>query len=283
MNKTDPAEIGVKPHVSPSAMDTYDKCAMGYKYKYVDRLPRMANVPMILGGATHTAAEKDLRSMLDTGLLLSGEEVRDNARDALRDKWDTSGDILFSEDEKASGVKAIRGAAIDLTVDLAMLHHSELAPDLFPTHVEHKFRLVVKGYPYDIVGILDVREEIPVAAPRVQIRDLKTSGKAPPQQDADRSEQLTVYALWERQAHGKAPDGVFLDALVKNKVPKLVSRESTRNDYDFRTFLLRMEKFCDALGKGAFVPCDPTGWICTPKWCGYYDTCPFGQRKRIQG
>lgn len=294
-DKTDPAEIGAeKPHISPSQMETHDLCGIMYENKYRLHLPRTVSVPLIIGSTTHTSAERDLRNMMDTGLLLPDEEVRDNARDAFGEKWVTSGDILFSEKEKEAGSRGTFGAAIDLSVALATLHHEELAPNLFPTHLEHKFRLVVKGYPYDIVGILDIREEVEGHRPgtdandpdtlemAVNVRDLKTKASAPAQQVADRSEQLTVYAMWERQAHGRAPDAVMIDALVKTKVPKLVTRTSTRNDYDFETFLLRMERFCIALEKGAFVPTDPTHWICTPQWCGYYDDCPFGRRKRVQ-
>lgn len=282
--KAEPA-AEAKPHVSPSSMGTFALCGVMYQKKYIDKIPRAVGTALIIGGATHSSVQRDLRHMIDTGLLLKDAEIQDIARDAFAVKWNTSGDILLSEDEKAIGEQAVRGAGTDLSVALAMLHHYEIAPNLFPSHVEHKFRLVIKGYPYDILGILDVREEgaeSKLFSHYVTVRDTKTAGKTPSQQDVDRTEQLTVYAMWERQSSGKAPGAVFIDALVKTKVPKAVSLKSTRNDYDFQTFLLRMERFCEALEKGAFVPCDPTDWICTPKWCGYYDTCPFGRRKRVQ-
>ena len=89
-------------------------------------------------------------------------------------------------------------------------------------------------------------------------------------------------ATREKQLDGKAPDAVWFDSLVKTKTPKAVSMSSTRTDDDFKSLLLRMERACMAIQSGIFIPADPSDWICSPRWCGYYDGCPFGRRKRVQ-
>ena len=44
---------------------------------------------------------------------------------------------------------------------------------------------------------------------------------------------------------------------------------------DKRLLTEDVEYVADLIKKGVFPRCDPTltNWVCTPKWCGYYEMC----------
>ena len=177
--------------------------------------------------------------------------------------------MKLDDDEVVRGIKAVRGDAVDKAVRLSRLHAEEKAPGISPTHVERSWAIEVPGYPFDLVGQLDVQEG------RERVRDTKTSGKSPNEDAAEKSIQLTAYAMAVQVIDGQAPEKVALDYLVDTKTPKAVTLESTRGPEDYTAFIARVDSVARAMQTGTFVPVEPTHWCCAPKWCGYHATCRF--------
>jgi hypothetical protein len=209
--------------------------------------------------------------MENDGQLLSREQVVQVARDDMSDR--TSGELLLSEEE-AVDPKATIGAAIDQTVALATLHHDNLAPELKPVAVEEPFVIELKGYPFDLTGQIDIREE-------GVIRDTKTCAGSGVTKDPEHSFQMAIYATAHRILHTRYPDKVVLDHLVKNKTPRLDSREGVIDEAQAKPALHRVHHAIRIIesvkeGKGQFTPADPTHpWACTQRYCGYARSCPF--------
>ena len=250
------------------------RCGIQYERRYVNGEILPPAVAMLEGTAVHKGAEVDLSHKMATGELAPLEAVHEAAVDAFRLGREKDG-LLLDEEEKAEGEKVVVARAIDEIAVLSALHHRELAPVIEPTHLERTFELELKGYPVNLAGTLDVQEA-------TSVRDLKTKGQTPNQTMVDRSEQLSVYALAVKTLDGKAPETVGIDALVKTKTPKVVILTSTRSDDDFKATLLRVEAAVRVIEAGAFYPADPEHWVCTRKFCGYFDSCPFGSRRRVQ-
>jgi hypothetical protein len=59
--------------------------------------------------------------------------------------------------------------------------------------------------------------------------------------------------------------------------------QTERSDEDYRQLLMRVDAVTAAIEAGVFLPTTPDNWRCSPKFCGYYDTCPYGRRKRVVG
>lgn len=266
-----------KPHLSPSQLTMLSRCPKQFEFRYVEGLRIPPGVAQIVGTASHRSVEKNLKSKIDTGLLLPDEEVEQIAADALVAEW-AGQEPKLDDEEKEQGVDKTLGDAKDQAVQLARVHHKELAPSLKPTHVERFFRLELKGFPYDMIGYIDVQEGSDA------VRDTKTTGKSPSQQDADGSIQLTTYGLAVKASDGKAPAKYTLDGLVKGRKGgvSLAIAETQRTEGDFRSLLHRVELAAKIIERGAFYPTDPTNWWCSARWCGYWDRCEFGGRHRVQ-
>ena len=248
---------------------------MQYKFRYEDGLKIPPGVAAYVGTGTHASVEANLTKKKDTGELLPIEEVLTIAADSIRAEWQGEPPRL-TDDERGVGEKAIQGRAVDMAISLAGLHHAAFAPKITPIHVERPWKLELEGFPFDLAGRLDVQEAHAV-------RDTKTKGKSPSADAAHRSVQLTAYSLAVKTIDGVNPKELSLDFLVKTKTPKPVRVVSSRSDADYKVFLLQVEAMAKVIEAGAYYPTDSDNWICSKKWCGYFEsTCPYGARRRVQ-
>ena len=164
--------------------------------------------------------------------------------------------------------------AKDQVIQLAELHHKDLAPTIDPLQIEERLELQVEGFPLTLVGYADVIETDNT------IRDLKTRGKTPKATDAQDDIGLQFYSLIQ-DVKGYRPKELALDVLVKTKQPKRVTVTSpAQKDHD--ATLGRIERAAQIIQSGAYMPAEPTHWKCSEKFCEFFDDCRWGRRRQKQ-
>jgi len=248
---------------------------MKYLYKYIEGLPDPASPSLVIGSSVHYTAATNLQNYIDVGSYLDVNDIPDMAADASKAEWDKQEIKLIDEREIEIGPEKTRGEAIDTAVSLSLLHYNELAPGFDPEFVEREFRIHLPNYDYDLIGGIDVQES-------GNLRDLKTAGKTPAKDAAERNLQLTIYAMAIAALDSKLPNMVTLDFLVKLKTPKVVICESTRDKSDFHAVIKRVELASKIIRSGVYYPATDGAWWCSEKYCNYYDLCPFGRRNSKQ-
>ncbi len=256
-----------KPQLHISAINMLSFCGEQFRRRYILKEKRPPGVAMIVGTATDRSVTANLQSKITDKKLLAIDQVKQIASDSLKTEWQTG--IELDQEEAMLGAEKVKGNAIDKAVRLSVLHASNLAPVLDPTHVQRPWVVELNGYPLDLAGTIDVQEG------SIAIRDTKTKAKSPSEGAADQDTQLTAYALAAKVIDGRAPEKVTLDCLVDNKVPVVKVFSSTRNEADFDAFLARVENAVLALQAGVFVPAKQTDPLCSPKYCGFFSTCKF--------
>lgn len=266
----------VKPQLHVSMLDTMSRCGIqfqrryGYRFGVWDREEIIApGVAIGVGIAVDKSVNQNMTHKMQTGELLSLDEVRSIARDSFESTW--GGGMMLSEDEAIS-IDDTKGEGVDTSVALAALHYKQVAPAILPLAVQEKFVIELKGFPVDIAGTKDIREEN-------CIRDTKTKASTPPP-DAAKSMQMATYAIAESVRSGKYPAKVALDFLVKTKTPKVELREATPDPAWIDPVFRRIERAIQIIetvreGKQAFTPAQPDEWTCTKRFCGFAQTCPF--------
>lgn len=261
-----------KPHISPSQMRMLWRCGEQYRRRYIEgeRLP--PGVAAVIGTGTHRSIEVNLDHKMNTGELLEADQVADAAAEGLNEAWEQG--VALSDDEQAKGKGKVWGAAVDQAVALAQLHHAELAPTIEPIGLEEKFVVSMDGYPFDLLGYIDIKEQ-------GVIRDTKTAARAPGQNEADTSEQLTAYAYGYKDAEGELPDHLALDYLVKTKTPKVVCYQTKRTEQDVAVLEARFEQACKVIESQVFTPTSRSNWWCSERWCGYFSTCPYAKGRVV--
>jgi len=161
----------------------------------------------------------------------------------------------------------------DKVIQLAELHHVDLAPEINPSLIEERLEIKLPGFPLDLVGYPDVVEVDGT------IRDLKTRARKPAPGDAGLDLGLAFYNLGFEIKEGRTAPALMLDVLTKTKIPKRYT-DVVPADASSAPLIQRIERAALAIESGAFMPADPGHWKCSAKFCDYYDDCPWGKVSR---
>lgn len=266
-----------KPQLHVSHITRMALCGEQYRRIYVLGQRRPPGIVCHVGTANHKAHDVDMLAKRDKEPVPSLSVTNDLVRDTVNHLCQEEG-FMLSPDEKSKGEKATRGEGIDRAIRLNEVRHKELVPLIEPVEVKKKWVAVLDGWPMDLSGEIDLEED-------GGFRDLKTSGRWPQASMADTSLQGDMYAMARHLCYGEPmPQKFSLDILcdVKNKSgynTKLRQQDSVRYDWHIDVLLARVRNAMDCIEKGVFLAADPSGFICSPRFCGFYDDCPYARHK----
>jgi hypothetical protein len=272
-----------KGYLSISQVNMYLRCGMQYKFRYVDDHKRPPAVAAALGSGGHAALETTHHHIVDHEVPAPTEQLLD----CFSDKFTEISQTIEDWEGEEPGLVKDKGIA------LVRLYNDTVAPTVRPqvdkNHVrgiEKKFETTVAGIPMlGFIDLIDANADIALSHDeleqirsimgpkwvaedlRTAIADFKFVGKTMAQSMVDGSLQLTMYSL----ATGIA--AVRFDQLVKTKVPKVKRAQSIRTRRDHLWLQRVVREVAEAISKGVFPPCDPTDWVCSEKWCGYWHMC----------
>jgi hypothetical protein len=240
-------------HLSPSKIDMYARCPMQVEWRYVKGVVAPPGIAMVEGSKYHeTAAYRNERVMKGKKVVVN--EMLDHFADRVTDMLnkDGRGDIEWGDENEDTLLARSKKLIPKLYMDLA--------PVGKPLEVEGKFKTYVGPDRIPMVGITDLRDEGGVA-------DYKVVSQRKSQSVADSSVQLTIYALYHKVKK------VRLDQLVKTKEGDSLRLWSSRGPGDFKWLQMIATRTWNSIMSGSFPPCDPSSWVCSSKWCGWYAQC----------
>lgn len=194
--------------LSYSAISTYQKCPLSYKYLYRLKLPTKPSHHLSFGSSIHSALEffynVDVPKPCSLERLL---EELDNAW--LRDGY---------ESEKQEQEFKEKGRAI-----LTQFYHENLPLFAVPLAIEQRFSLDLDGI--TINGIIDRVDRLQDGG--IEIIDYKTNNKLPPKTKINTDLQLPIYHMAVENIYGEPPQKVTLYFLVPNQK---MSARKTKSD-----------------------------------------------------
>ena len=265
----------MKPHLSPTQLDMYCRCPEAYRRRYVENEIIPPGVAMMQGTAVHKAASENFTQKVESRTDMRPAEFRELA--AASFEAAVAGGYVLTDEEASRGAGIVLGEAKDNSVAMAEFHGAKQAPDYQPAAgmVEAKVRIPLPMASHDLLGIIDLADD------RDRIVDFKTAGRRKSQADADGSVQLSTYAAAFQAQTGRPPAEVRLDVVVKTKTK--IDRQvlsSPRDKRDLTALANRINAVSAAIKAGTFTPAAPGSWNCSPKWCGFWATCPFINSER---
>ena len=163
------------------------------------------------------------------------------------------------------------------TIELATLYAIKIAPQYQPVLVEQPVTIPLESTTHDLLAVLDLVDDADV------ITDFKTTGRRMAAEDAHHSTQLTIQAAAFHSYAGHAASGLQLHVVQTwGKRPSQRKIPTTRGARDFAVLAARVNAALTTISVGAFMPAPVGAWWCSPKWCGYWSTCPYvnGDRRR---
>ena len=238
--------------LSASAIETYERCPLQFKIARDWNLPAEPAAPMQFGAAVHTVLH-DYFGAVRQGGARTQEQVLAKFREEIAKGMFE--DPLQRELYEKQGVE-------QLSAFLAT-HAAAPVPNVLDT--ERKFRVEISGV--TVVGRVDRLDQIDDK--RVRIVDYKT-GRPRDQEDADKSLQLSLYAIAARDAWGADPASLVFYNLDTNSAV-----ETFRTPAQLQEAADQVRKVADRIAQGDFEP-NPK-YHCN--WCPYRSVCPVTEER----
>ncbi len=252
--------------ISYSGLNTYQMCGLRYEYAYLKKIFIPPAVALISGGGVAQSSEKDLQNKIDKGELLPDEAVKELARDAVVHRWKEEGVRLVGEEQESKGEERVKAETIDLTVNMATVHHKKLAPAIDPFAVEVWWEVELGSTGWTVRGRKDVVEK------DYTIRDLKTTNKKPNKNSEHSNAQMTMYSM-AHWAKTRIHPPLVMDYIVKGSDTP-ITLPTSRTETDYQRLLARLQASIRGIEAGIFIPTNPENWWCTHRFCGYSQMCP---------
>jgi hypothetical protein len=261
-------------HYSISQLQTFESCGERYRRRYPEGEIIPPAIPAHIGKGVHKAGEINYTGKLDSGEDMPLDAFKDAAAESYQ--RNIMEGVFFAPDE-VSGAKLALAEGKDKTVALAALYRESVAPQVTPLLVEKKILIDLPGVPLPIMTVLDL-----YTADK-SLRDIKTTSKKWAKGAEDASPQPTAYREAVKAFTGEEPESIQFDVLVSTAVPAYQPLPTKRTDEDTAILARHFVVMHNAITAGIFMPADPGFWGCSPKWCGYFMTCPYISihRKRL--
>jgi len=125
-----------------SAVNMANDCGQRFVYRYLLGIKRPPNAFLLVGKSTDESVTRDLDHKIETGELLSREDVLGISAAKFEEEQKTES-IELDPEEKAEGVslEQVLGEAKDKAIALSGLHHDEAAPKIEPFKTRRKFSI----------------------------------------------------------------------------------------------------------------------------------------------
>lgn len=257
-------------------INTYSRCGLQYYFRYVEGIIIPPSVEMVVGRAFHKSVESFYKKKkeicenpeLDFLLSIYSDELDKGFEEEL----------LLDEYEIEKGKNKIKGEYKDKGTRTLKLYYQEKAIHIAPQLIEIEFTIpledVVK-YTFNgdfssedfknvfLTGYVDLVSD-------KKVIDHKTRKTRPSSNEADKSQQLTIYTLGYKELTGELPEKVVLENIILpagNDFGKIITLESKRTEEDINRLLRRILRIVDGIRKGVFIPPDQGSWACS--YCGY--------------
>lgn len=262
-------ESGAPDHLSHTQVDMYRRCGLQYFFSYKRGIKNPPGINLTLGKSVEAGIDYNYLEKIETGQ----DEPLDVLEDVYHEDFEARReDTDWKEDDPDKAEKVGRG--------LIGVFRDDLAPRTYPVAVQKEYNVEFGNVPYTFKAFIDLIAGTPSDIPGTfnpLIIDHKTAARSPNQGTVDVMDQLTAYAGCYQMVDGDIlPVGI--DAMVKTKVPKAVQLRSTRTEEAIKRYWKTVQLIYEGISAGYYPPAQTTtgaqaNWVCSPKFCGYWDTC----------
>jgi hypothetical protein len=264
-------------YLSWSQMNLYMSCGERYRRRYVEKMRTPPSSNLGHGRIIHRVVEEMNIAKMKDGRLMESVEVNDLVSSLKHE---------YTEDIAVWDPKVPDMETFEVTArELLELYRVNRLPDTRPKAVELRVGAMLDGeVPY--MGFVDLLEYNPMSDPPDPINlegpvpkidrsdcvsDLKATGKKYGKHRIENAMQLTLYA------EVTGVDNVAFDLLVQKKQSEFVRQGGIRTPQEKQHAKNVAKDIAQGISAGYFPKTDPENWMCTPKWCDYYDQCRGGK------
>ena len=236
---------GEKLQLSASAIETFEDCPLKFKFRHYLKIPTGPQPTLTFGNIMHQCVRRYFE------LRKQGPVKFEQLQGHFEQIWKGAG----FEDEYQE--QAYKKAGLEQLRAFSKKHETSMT---LPLSAEAHFALELG----DVVLEGRIDQINPLDAHSVELVDYKT-GRPPSQKDADKSLQLSIYALAARDQMRLDPARLTFYSLTQNQP---VTTVRTRKDLD--AVLGKIREVAAQIRQQLFPP--KPGFVC--KYCDYALICP---------
>jgi hypothetical protein len=241
------------------------RCGEQFRRRYMLGQIVPPSIAAARGTGVHSANDVNMTQKVLTAVDLPVDDLKDAARDGYVNSLK---DGVFLTKEDVSAKKSLLNEGLNQAITLTELYHKEVAPEIQPLEVEHKFEVDV-GLGIPLAGMMDIQRYN-------RVDDLKTAGLKWQEGRIQKEIQPVFYSLAHEKINKVRPKFIYHILIpYKSKEPMRQVQEITCTDNHYRSLISKAEIMIKMVETGLFPPANPTSWWCSPKWCGYYQTCKY--------
>jgi hypothetical protein len=253
---------GLIGRVSPSKLETAQKCLQQFAFRYVERLPENFRASLQFGIAADDTSNEVYRAKMATGRTPARKDVQDQFAAA----WDYASAAVDDWGDES------KGELLDVGVKAMAKWRDRIAEFVQPRAVQQTITKVVvdpvTGDSFELKGVLDLRAADPAG---VEVAaDLKTAGRAYGKDAFERRSQPTAYTLL-----ADLPTFEF-HVLTTTKEPQTQVLRATISDSARFAFLKRAgmirRQIENAFRTGDWLP-NRTHMMCSRRYCEFWREC----------
>ena len=253
--------------ITSSMLNMFFRCPEQFRRRYLEGEIIPPGIAAAIGRSVHKAAEENHKHKLLKEEDLPKDYLQDFARDTYVKIVENEG--VYLAPEELDQAKKIIAEGLDSSVKLTGLYRDKIAPEIFPFLIEKEIHIKVNNFPVLFRGTIDLLTK------NFLIYDFKTGHKKWTEEQAENSLQPTFYWQMVKAVTGRSPEGFVFKVLIDKKEPEIQTLVTKRTDEDFLVIIRMAEVVLKAVETGLFPPTNPSNWWCSPKFCGYYATCPY--------
>ncbi len=206
---------GIWDYISPSRLNTWLRCPLAWKLRYIDGIRTPTTPALFIGKMTHQGLEVLYRHR-QLCIELSPEDV---ATRMLND-WDEAVEKEAMKFESTEEEGTLKKQAVDL-VAAYMEHTADVLETPLAVETSMEAPLVDPATGEDLgIHMLGIVDLITDNRDGASIIDFKTSARSSPPHEITHEIQLSSYSYLYRQATGDEEGGLEIRSLIKTKTPK---------------------------------------------------------------
>lgn len=262
-----------KIRLSPSRIDTLDRCSLQEFLSYEAKIKLRPSGKMIQGTAVDDGLSHNYRQKIVSGSDMLPGDVKEIVAAKFEEH---ATEACFEEDEKPGKLK-------DQAVHVTGVYQALVAPAVQPLAVQESLNLDFPNQNYEVMQYADVIEQ-------GVVRDTKVTGRRMNEAAARGSFQLMLYAIGYESQMGELPQQIVFDRLLRSakkgaQPQDFLQQVSTEpSTVDRQGVLLKLQAAAKRIELsrqeplGLIYPADPAKPNSPCSWCGYAKMCvPAGK------
>lgn len=247
-NDVQERSAAVDAYISPSRLNTWLKCPVAFKLRYIDGIRSRTTPSLFLGKAVHAGLECFYRHR-QVGVSLQPSDVTQ--------RLDACWEALLVEDNMTFATTDDENKLKQQAAVLVATYLDQLSDEPDPMAVETTLEEpLVDPFTGEDLGIplLGVVDLIVPGDDGAIVVDFKTAAKSGPPTEKVHEVQLSAYSYLYRATTRQLESGLQIRSLIKTKTPKIEYREyPTRTESQLRRFFQIVRAYLDDLDRNQFV------------------------------